>query len=107
MYEGMDVVGLHPAPNPFLMMEYYGQRFPNTPWSASKHCTCLQTVSKIRIYSLFFPLSVHCIFLACCPCLARCIPETIPGMHGVRNSPRLSVPTSLTRHVVCTRLERR
>ncbi|KAF7704939.1 hypothetical protein HF521_020225 [Silurus meridionalis] len=49
MYEGMDVVGLHPAQNPFLMMEYYGQRFPNTPWSASKHSVETQSTSSEEI----------------------------------------------------------
>ncbi|KAK3559705.1 hypothetical protein QTP86_017687 [Hemibagrus guttatus] len=49
MYEGMDVVGLHPAPNPFLMMEYYGQRFPNTHWSASKHSVETQSTSSEEI----------------------------------------------------------
>lgn len=93
MYEGMDVVGLHPAPNPFLMMEYYGQRFPNTPWSASKHCTCLQTISKSK-YSLFpFLCIVHSLHGVLAHSISA-FPETILGMHEVRNSPRLSVPTS-------------
>ncbi|TTT95468.1 Retinoic acid receptor alpha-B [Bagarius yarrelli] len=77
MYEGMDVVGLHPAPNPFLMMEYYGQRFPNTPWSASKHCTCLR-----------LPTPLHCIALSI-PCMlpsAFFLSQTISGMHKMQQS---------------------
>lgn len=62
MYESVDVVGLNPSPNPFLMMEYYNQSrgclipekglVPGAPhpystsirnqhWNGSNHCRCL------------------------------------------------------------------
>lgn len=75
MYESVDVVGLNPSPNPFLMMEYYNQSrgclipekglVPGAPhpystsirnqhWNGSNHCRCLflssQLHSKTSIY---------------------------------------------------------
>lgn len=63
MYESVDVVGLNPSPNPFLMMDYYNQSrgclipekgglVPGAPhpystsirnqhWNGSNHCRCL------------------------------------------------------------------
>lgn len=61
MYESVDVVGLNPSPNPFLMMDYYNQSrgclipekglVPGAPhpystsirnqhWNGSNHCRC-------------------------------------------------------------------
>lgn len=64
MYESVDVVGLNPSPNPFLMMDYYNQSrgclipekglVPGAPhpysasirnqhWNGSNHCRCPTT----------------------------------------------------------------
>lgn len=64
MYESVDVVGLNPSPNPFLMMDYYNQSrgclipekglVPGAPhpysasirnqhWNGSNHCRCPPT----------------------------------------------------------------
>lgn len=61
MYESVDVVGLNPSPNPFLMMDYYNQSrgclipekglvsgaphpystsIRNQHWNGSNHCRC-------------------------------------------------------------------
>lgn len=69
MYESVDVVGLNPSPNPFLMMEYYNQSrgclipekglVPGAPhpystsirnqhWNGSNHCRWLFLSSKLH-----------------------------------------------------------
>lgn len=68
MYESVDVVGLNPSPNPFLMMDYYNQNrgclipekglVPGAPhpystsirnqhWTGSNHCRCFNFISQI------------------------------------------------------------